>query len=198
MEINSIIDDLLEEEGFSVWKNLNDYKDEVQNEYISEMEETNPEKNAEQSWRSKSGDFLEIFVKESVDDKLEDIKISLEKEIPKEIKEKLELDFSGKKKLPDLDLVVHKESEPIAIISCKTTTRERVSQTLFWKLALEKKNVDINFYLVTTDSDEELAPGRKWRPIIEEVMDNTFLVKEEFENSEGMKPYPELLDELRK
>lgn len=198
MDIHSIIDDLLEEEGFSVWKNLDDYKDEVQNEYISEMEETNPEKNAEQSWRSKSGDFLEIFVKESVDDKLKDIKISLEKEIPKEIKEKLELDFSGKKKLPDLDLVVHKESEPIAIISCKTTTRERVSQTLFWKLALEKKNVDINFYLVTTDSDEELTPGRKWRPIIEEVMDNTFLVKEEFENSEGMKPYPELLDELRK
>lgn len=197
MDIQAIVENLIDENGISIWQNLDNYKTDVQEKYISNMQKSNPTKNAEQSWRSKSGDFLEIFVKESVNQELEEINISLEKEIPKSIKEQLYLNFNGSKKLPDLDLVVHKNDQPMAIISCKTTTRERVSQTLFWKLALEKKDIDVNFYLVTTDSDDELSPGRKWRPILEEIMDGTFMVKQDFESSRAILPYPQLIKEIK-
>ncbi len=62
------------------------------------------------------------------------------------------------------------------IISCKTSLRERLTETAFWKRELEKtKNTqDIKLVFVTTDKDNELRIDTN-RYILLHVIDCTFV-----------------------
>jgi type II restriction enzyme len=80
--------------------------------------------------------------------------------------------------LPDADIVVvNKKTNTVkAIISCKTSLRERLTETAFWKRELERtsqtKNIKILF--ITTDKDEELKLETN-RYILLHVIDCTFV-----------------------
>ncbi|MEM3505956.1 MAG: BsaWI family type II restriction enzyme [Archaeoglobaceae archaeon] len=80
--------------------------------------------------------------------------------------------------LPDADiLVLGKETKQVkAIISCKTSLRERLTETAFWKRELEKsdrtRNTKIIF--ITSDKDEELKTEPN-RYILLHVVDCTFI-----------------------
>lgn len=204
-DIEDKVSELLGREEEGVWKKLNQIKEKVKKGYISDMEKNRPGINAMQSWRSKSGDFLEYFVEGWLHSKFKDhnidLKVERENGVPKKAKEQIKMNFSGKNKYPDMDIVVFEEgaqfgAKPVCIISCKTSSRERVSQTLFWKLAMEKKEINIPFFYVTSDPDNELNKGRKWRPILEEVMDGIFMVKGSFDLSESIRPFPEILNRI--
>lgn len=77
---------------------------------------------------------------------------------------------------PDVDLLIVKEDEVRVIISCKTSLRERLTETAFWKRELEKrkstKNIKIVF--ITTDKDDELKQDVN-RYIVMHVLDCTFV-----------------------
>jgi len=79
---------------------------------------------------------------------------------------------------PDVDiLIVEKKTRLVkAIISCKTSLRERLTETAFWKKELEKfedkRNIRVIF--ITTDKDNELKSDTN-RYIILHVIDCTFL-----------------------
>ncbi|MEN2984143.1 MAG: BsaWI family type II restriction enzyme [Dictyoglomaceae bacterium] len=79
---------------------------------------------------------------------------------------------------PDVDmLIVDKESNKVkAILSCKTSLRERLTETAFWKRELEKiKDKEaIKIFFITTDKDDELRIETN-RYIILHVIDYTFI-----------------------
>ncbi len=81
---------------------------------------------------------------------------------------------------PDVDiLVIEKETNlVIAILSCKTSLRERLTETAFWKRELEKTRdmTDTKLVFVTTDKDNELRIETN-RYILLHVVDYTFITR---------------------
>ena len=79
---------------------------------------------------------------------------------------------------PDVDiLIIEKETNDVkAIISCKTSLRERFTETAFWKRELEKRSntKNIKLIFVTTDKDDELRVDTN-RYILLHVIDCTFV-----------------------
>ncbi|HEC88166.1 MAG TPA: hypothetical protein ENI52_02495 [Thermoplasmata archaeon] len=79
---------------------------------------------------------------------------------------------------PDVDiLIVERGSNLImAILSCKTILRERLTETAFWKRELEKTRdmKKIKLIFVTTDKDNELRTETN-RYILLHVIDYTFI-----------------------
>ena len=79
---------------------------------------------------------------------------------------------------PDVDmLIVDRETgSVIAILSCKTSLRERLTETAFWKRELERTRdmSDIKLVFITTDKDSELKTETN-RYILLHVIDYTFI-----------------------
>jgi len=78
--------------------------------------------------------------------------------------------------LPDADILIVEKSFVKAIISCKTSLRERLTETAFWKRELEKSynTKHIKLVFVTTDKDDELRIDAN-RYILLHVIDCTFV-----------------------
>ena len=83
---------------------------------------------------------------------------------------------------PDVDiLIIEKQTNSvIAILSCKTSLRERLTETAFWKRELEKTRdmTEIKLVFVTTDKDNELRTETN-RYILLHVVDYTFITAPE-------------------
>jgi len=82
---------------------------------------------------------------------------------------------------PDVDILILQKTGSLSgivkvIISCKTSLRERLTETAFWKRELEKVHGgrDIKLVFVTTDKDNELQIDTN-RYILLHVMDCTFV-----------------------
>lgn len=80
--------------------------------------------------------------------------------------------------LPDIDiLIVEGETGRVrVIISCKTSLRERFTETAFWKRELERheSTKDLLLVFITTDKDGELRKDTN-RYILLHVIDCTFI-----------------------
>jgi len=79
---------------------------------------------------------------------------------------------------PDVDiLIIEKKTNLVKIIiSCKTSLRERLTETAFWKRELERSGntKDIRFIFITTDKDNELKIDTN-RYILLHIIDCTFV-----------------------
>jgi len=78
---------------------------------------------------------------------------------------------------PDADILLinKKDSRIKAIISCKTSLRERLTETAFWKREIEERHGSKIFVIfITSDKDEELKNETN-RYIILHVIDYTFI-----------------------
>lgn len=195
MAVSQKIDSLIQEYAGSSDTSVYSLMDAKQ-EFISWVNTHYPYKNGNQVWRSVSGDYLEEATAKVVEkNTLPEITVSKESETPECILNQLtigELDIS-----PDTDIVIHNTEKPLGVISCKTTLRERVGQTAFWKLASEKFDMEIPYYLVTTDQDNELSDGRKWTTVIEEFLDTAFIADtERTDYTDSIRPFEELVDEV--
>ncbi len=80
--------------------------------------------------------------------------------------------------IPDADFVIIDNEEKIvkAIISCKTSIRERLTETAFWKRELVNK--EIQYIFITTDKDDEIKTDTN-RYIVMHVIDYTIITDEE-------------------
>ena len=76
--------------------------------------------------------------------------------------------------LPDVDFaVIDKSNERVkAIISCKTSLRERLTETAFWKREIQNRGIEYVF--ITTDKDDELRSDNN-RYIVMHVLDYTII-----------------------
>lgn len=120
--------------------------------------------------------------------------------------------------LPDTDMAIVKivdlepwKSEIIAIISCKTSLRERIAQACYWKLKLLLSDVtkNIQVFLATADNDEDFSINKNKRKsfdgksrdriIAEYELDGIYILREDFKEkweSTRVKRYEKIVEDL--
>ena len=173
---------------------------------------------AEQSWKPFKGANFEKLVLYIIRQELESMglrcisgdKLLKPKNLPLELSDvyhKLVVRYGKYSILPDADLVIYEPEthEVIGIVSCKTTLRERIAQTAYWKLKLSQDplTMHIKGYFVTTDEDRDLARGlsspqvSRNRIIVEHELDGTYVLRE-VEESEKVKPFPDFIEDIKK
>lgn len=141
--------------------------------------------NFEQSWRSVKGKGLEKVVEYILTQELRRIGLELVQASDKRVNDFLKIDFGDYGSyLPDVDLAVYQPSRSrvLAILSIKTSLRERITQTAYWrnKLRSNEGTRDIKMFFITPDGDDILRSNRKpkkQRAVIEADIDRTYLIK---------------------
>lgn len=131
------------------------------------------------------------------------------------LKDKLSIEYGQKESaLPDIDMVVAKydfsnpkEAKIVAIISCKTSLRERIAQACYWKIKLAQNPSmrHIKVYLVTSDNDKDFdldEEGKKSRDriIAEHELDGIYILKGDFNTeweSNKVKYYGKIFNDLK-
>ena len=139
-------------------------------------------KDFEQSWRSVKGRGLERVVEYLLEREL--AFTGLELRPINSLARHLQLDFAQfGHHIPDVDLAVFQPSKDrvIAILSIKSSLRERATQTAFWRLKMHgsANTRDIRVFLLTPNSDDILRsdrPPTKQRAVLENDIDGTYIV----------------------
>jgi len=208
------------------WDEIRKLKD----EYIEVLKEIHPDKDLEQSWHGYIGNKFQkviysitkgyLLKLKAQDRSFRNFEVLQESEIKKNeiIFRKLAVKYGEYLLLPDTDMAIVKfvdmepwKSEIIAIISCKTSLRERIAQACYWKLKLLSSNVtkNIRVFLATTDNDEDFIlnknrresfNGRSRNRIIAEYeLDGIYILRENFKNeweSAKVKRYERIFEDL--
>jgi hypothetical protein len=133
------------------------------------------------------------------------------------IMRKLAIKYGDFLLLPDIDSVIvwndtkHRwESEILAIISCKTSLRERIAQACYWKLKLLSSDVKkgIRVFLATADNDNDFAIGdsgerfngkSRDRVISEHELDGVYILRVDFKvdwESTKVKRFERIFDDI--
>ena len=175
-----------------------------------------------QSWRSFKGKNFEKLIEHIIVEEIHGLGLEmingnhLAGKKGKALSEKLQkvrsnllIDY-GKfgKHLPDVDLVIYHPTtcKVIAIISCKITLRERISQTGYWKLKLHNQSTTkhIRVYFITPDEDNTLATveeGKQYkkpRAIVEMDVDGSYIMTEnDIVETDKVKMFDKFIDDLK-
>lgn len=182
-----------------------------------------PDGNLGQSWNSVKGQLFERFAHYAIQSMIEEssaINLKLtygnktgeEDSDTSEIAEQktarnsIKIDFGDQGEWsPDADLIVYSNYDDIrveAIISCKTSLRERIAQTAFWryKLASSDATSHIENYLITLDSDDVFLGNNpsKSRAIALSELDAIFVLKPGFDEHPKLKSFDQFTEELKK
>ncbi len=173
----------------------------------------------EQSWKPFKGNALEKLIAYILKDEIESLGLKIisgkkiEKTYPdnltielKKVKKNLAIDF-GKfgYHLPDVDMIVYNPHnyKVLAILSSKSTLRERIAQTGYWnyKIKNDELTKHIKVYFVTTDEDGTLTiknPVKKGRAIVEVDTDGSYVLSEtKIEESNKVKMFDKFIDDLK-
>jgi len=140
-------------------------------------------RSVDQAWRSCKGYFYEYAVCRALDEILSsDPLLSQKIDIVHGLKLEDNLNLRGQVViknwsdiLPDVDFVIVNKScnKAMAVMSCKTSLRERITETAFWSKELRPKGIEIIF--VTTDKDEEITSSDINRYAVMHVFDCTVI-----------------------
>jgi len=138
---------------------------------------------ANQAWRSCKGAIYEYGVFKALNELLvesdmdEIYSVLMGDEYIEEYKEHYVIN-NWNEIFPDADLLLFNKltNRVDAIISCKTSVRERLTETAFWKRELERnpKTSLTKVFFVTTDKDNELKSNTN-RYMLLHVIDFTFI-----------------------
>ena len=175
----------------------------------------------EQSWRAFKGKNLEKLIGYIIKKEIEDLGLkitndaaldsdTLTEELSR-VRRNLVVHYGKYDIVPDTDLVIYDpiDYQIIAIISSKVTLRERIAQTAYWKLKLSQDPVtkNIKALFVTPDENGDLVEklpsshgnsrGFKGRIIVEYDTDGAYVLRE-VEESEKVKKFPKLIDDIRR
>jgi type II restriction enzyme len=174
-----------------------------------------PDRDHEQSWRAFKGNNFEKLIMHIIQDKVESLGLKVVRGEELEGKE-LSEELSRVKRnvlvnfgefgchLPDADLIIYnpKTCDVVAIVSCKTSLRERLAQTAYWKLKFLEDPVTkhIKVLFITIDEKGELGrkkPAKKCRAIAEVDLNGSYIVEGEVEESEKVKTFDKFIDDLK-
>jgi len=207
----------------TAWNEIKKLKD----EYVEQKEAF---KSAEQSWHSFIGkkfqEMVHLTIKNFIEKEkkssplLKGLTLLTESEVKKDeiISRKLSVKYGSFFLLPDVDSVlvnINEEnrwkSEILAIISCKTSLRERIAQACYWKLKLLSSDATkhIKVFLVTVDNDKDFTiekgkrerfNGKSRNRIIAEFeLDGIYILRLDFKEewqSENVKLYDKIFEDL--
>ncbi|MGC8896220.1 MAG: BsaWI family type II restriction enzyme [Candidatus Bathyarchaeia archaeon] len=196
---------------------------------IKKLKELYVQQFSEQSWHKFIGDIFEkklfySIVKgyltrlKSQNPEFKSLDVFTQSEIESNeiIQRKLAVKYGKYLLLPDTDMAIVDynfvepwKSEILAIISCKTSLRERIAQAYYWKLKLLSADVtkNVHVFLATTDNDEDFFISEKKRYdgmdrnriIAEYELDGVYILREEFKKeweSNKVKRYEAIFDDL--
>ena len=212
MEINDISKLLEKERKEYMKRKIKEYE----NKGFSKEEAINK---ANQSWRTYIGARIQDVIFKLLEKDLRNtgLKLTTDKALSSKIlsvelemvKRKLVINYGDYLFLPDADIVIYKncpknDVKIIAIISVKNSFRERGFETTYWKLKLLESPItsNIKVFLATPDKDNEIsykAPkGRpkKMRIILEYELDRLYFLKENFEETEKVKHFKEIVNDI--
>jgi len=176
-------------------------------------------KDFEQSWKPTKGKALERLIFYILEDEVKKLNLkifyghTLERTKLKNLSYELEqvkrhlfIDYGEFGTcLPDADLIVYdpQTNLPVVIISSKTTLRERIAQTAYWKFKLNETHSTryIKMFFVTPDDDSDLSKpseDNKPRMIVEVELDGSYVLSDNVLESKKVKKFSELIHDLRK
>lgn len=198
---------------------------------IVKMKEEYVKQYSEQSWHSFIGNKFEeviysiikgyLFRKKSEDSMFIGLDALTEKEVKSNdiLMRKLAVRYGEFFLLPDADIIIVDynfidmwKSEVLAILSCKTSLRERIAQACYWKLKLLSSDItkNVRVFLVTTDNDNDFSimdkkegyKGKHRNRIIAEYeLDGIYILREDFPEeweSDKVKRYEEIFEDIIK
>ncbi|MEO0274941.1 MAG: BsaWI family type II restriction enzyme [candidate division WOR-3 bacterium] len=195
---------------------------------IKKLKKTYVQQYSEQSWHVYIGNrFQKVIYSilkgyfnrlKSQDRTFENLSVFSENEIEGNeiIQRKLAIKYGKYLLLPDTDIAIvdYNRAEPwksviLAIISCKTSLRERIAQACYWKLKLLSSDVtkNVRVFLATTDNDEDFFLRDKGgyngrhrnRVIAEYELDGVYILREDFKEmweSSKIKRYERIFNDL--
>jgi len=185
----------------------------VSEDYVQILE-ADARPNPLQSWRSASGHAFECLVKVRLNRSLhgEGIVLAGQKWVQANAPSVVEfLELPAKRRCtqtsvrvwPDSDLIAFcrlrsGELRAIAVVSCKTSLRERYAQALFWCLAI-RVGVPIKSVFVTLNGKKQLATCEnpsKPRKLLEAYFDGAYVINEETAFCTAIRPFDDLPDHL--
>jgi type II restriction enzyme len=210
------------------WSTIRSLKD----KYIETCKRLHPDKDAEQSWHVFIGISFQNLVYailkgyfanlKKKDKTFQNLQVLKESELNKNeiIVRKLAIRYGDHLFLPDTDMVIANytiedpwHSDVLAIVSCKTSLRERIAQACYWKLKLLSNDTtkNVKVFLTTTDNDndfvlqenrEKAFGGRSRNRIIAEYeLDGIYILRDDFNKaweSQKVKRYERIFEDLQK
>lgn len=178
-----------------------------------------PDNDYEQSWKGFKGNSLEKLIIHIIQGEIEGLGLkmvrgnTLERTKAKNLSEELSrvkravsVDYGQwGLHLPDADIIIYNpvSLKIVAILSSKSTLRERIAETGYWKIKLSQDQVtkDIRVFFVTTDEDGTLTimkPAKKGRAIVEVDTNGSYVMSEvSIEESNNVKMFDKFIDDLR-
>jgi type II restriction enzyme len=182
-------------------------------------ENPSPKGDFEQSWKPVKGSILEKLIIHILEDevtllglnivsgkRLGNIKSQNLSKGLSLVKRNLLVDYGEfGSHLPDVDIIIYNPntSKVLAVISSKSSLRERIAQTAYWKLKLyaDRATEHIKVYFVTPDLDGILTvkiPASKDRAMVEVDTDGSYVMSEtQIEESQTVKMFDKFIDDLK-
>jgi type II restriction enzyme len=183
------------------------------------VENPSPQGDFEQSWKPVKGNILEKLIIHILEDEVASLGLrivrgrtldkSKSQNLSKElslVKRNLLVDYGEfGSHLPDVDMIIYnpKDLKVLAVISSKSSLRERIAQTAYWKLKLygDRATEHIKVYFLTPDEDGTLTikiPANKDRAMVEVDTDGSYVMSErQIEESSTVKMFDKFIDDLR-
>ncbi|MBI4655594.1 MAG: DNA modification methylase [Elusimicrobia bacterium] len=207
--------------GKDAYKQISALLDEVKKiHYQDFLKHPTPKKDHEQSWKGFQGNALEKLIKHIIEEEivLMGLKIvsgkKFEKTFPKNlsvelqtVKKNLSIDFGQYGfHIPDVDLVIYdpKNLRVIAVLSSKSSLRERIAQSGYWNIKIKNYSLTkhIKVFFISPDKDGEFSDPNvtsKSRAVAEFDLDGAYIMTEKaVRESNKVKMFDKLIDDLKK
>lgn len=215
-DLKNLYDEMVKEKGAEAYRYIHDLLEEAQELRYAYLAAHDPDKDKGQSWRSFIGKNFEKLLQHIITEAVESHEVKVingsklnRKRLTQElesVKQNLTINYGRfGRLLPDADIVIYKpeKTRVIAVISSKTSLRERVVQTSYWKSKFQggENTKHIKVYLVTPDRDKDLTkmePAERQRIIAETDLDGTYvLTAEALEESDKVKLFEHFIEDFK-
>ena len=215
-DVKNLYKEMERTKGTEAYKFISEVLEQAKQPYIEDFLRRKQGKEADQSWRNFKGNCFEKLLQHIITQSVESLALKMvnDNELKKKklsdqldtVKRNVVINFGEYgMHLPDADIIVYNpvNHQVIAVISCKTSLRERVAQTGYWKFKFcqNGNTKHIKVYLITPDTDNiltEIEPFKKGRAIVEIDLDGTYvLTAEALEESDKVKLFEHFIEDLK-
>lgn len=188
--------------------------------YQDFLKNPTPKNDHEQSWKAFKGNALERLIDHILKEEIEQMGLKLinGKKVDRTEPENLSVELQTVKRnlsvdfgkfgfhIPDVDLIIYRPTDfkIIAVISSKSSMRERIAQSAYWKIKMKNYSLTkhIKVFLASPDEDgnfTEIKGMNKSRVIVEADLDGAYVMSESpTKESEKIKTFDKFIDELKK
>lgn len=220
-DVIAIYEKYKKQHGVATYKHVSAIlKEAKEMHYQDFLKNPTPKNDHEQSWKGFKGNVLEKLIYHILEEEVVLLKLKMvsgkkfEKTLPKNlsvelqnVKKNLSIDFGECGfHIPDVDLVIYSPEnyKVIAVLSSKSTLRERIAQSGYWNIKIKnyKLTGHIKVFFVTPDEDGNFTDGKamsKSRAIVETDIDGAYIMTEQvIKESNKIKVFDKFIDDLKK